>query len=623
MEIGVWFRRTLGAAVGGILVFLPAAVRAEGPAAVPAVTPATASRLHTDAGQPAEADVTQGARLWRDLAVSVNETLAASRPILLGDRDPRLCSCVSFQAKEDGSWLLPRHPRGGIGMRLAWVCLPADLRPTPLADFTWHQTEYRPLMERLKADNAAVLARTSRLADQAEAFARQMDAWAAVPAGFPPSGATPRDDWPGHCIKALDIAIAQGDLAAAKQWARELASAAYALCDLHRWLDLLLDNERTALAFQARGRSLFADCEGPTRGTYDSRTHIGQFPGGMLTMVNLRNFLEVEHQAEWLFQTPEEFLELTLDGESRVKTDGLAVTGAAIWMPPHVRGLFARLRANLSRANQQTWDRAAHTPFEHSYLVNMLFQAQRSGTAASVGLVLKRLDALQPDAPLSSLMSVIFCNVGSFGDGSSFGPDRYDRRLLAASARLTGDNENALLTAQQLTNRLFGGWQNYQPVPDLSTALATGRMDCFGATDIIASLFRNSGRAGFYNVRWCSGVRGHTVAAAERVRDGAYDIVLVDGLDFAQKAVETWSSAYADQHPWPAGGPLEDAPPPYAAELYARALHSYVWVEGYIVRGPHAGTFMRADLPYLRPLTGKALAEAPGGTPAPLDNRTP
>jgi hypothetical protein len=622
--MGLRFRRTLGAAMGGIIVLSPAALaRADAAAAAPTGAPTTAARLHTDAGQPAEADVAEVARLWRDLAVSVNETLAASRPILLGDRDPRLCSCVSFLAKRDGAWALPRHARGGIGTRLVWVCLPAESRRSPLADFTWHQTELRPLMERLKAQNAAVLVRTSRLADQAEALARKMDAWAAVPADFPPSGVSPQDHWPGHCIKALDIAIARGDLALAKQWAKELASAAYGLCDLHRWINLLVDDELTALAFQARGRSLFADCEGPTRGAYDSKAHLGQFPGGSLTMPNLRNFLEVEHQAEWLFQTPQEYLELTLDGDSCAKTDGLTVTGAAVWMPPHVRGLFARLRANLSRANQQTWDRAAHTPFERSYLVNMLFQAQRSGTAVPLGLVLKRFDALQPQAPLSSLMSVIFCNGGNFEGGSASWHDRYDRRLLAAAAQLTGDNENALLTARRLTNRLFGRWENYQPVPDLSTALSTGKMDCVTATGIIAGLFRNSGRAPFYNVRWCSGVRGHTVAAAERVRDGAYDIVLVDGLDFAQKAVETWSSAYVDRHPWPAGGPLEDAPPPYAAELYARALDSYVWVEGYIVRGPHAGTFMRADLPYLRPPTGPALAKAPGGTSAPPGNRTP
>ena len=38
--------------------------------------------------------------------------------------------------------------------------------------------------------------------------------------------------------------------------------------------------------------------------------------------------------------------------------------------------------------------------------------------------------------------------------------------------------------------------------------------------------------------------------------------------------------------------------PPYAMELYVRGLDSYVWLQGYIVRGPNAGWLTTAAIPY-------------------------
>src|SRR3712207_6852879 len=38
---------------------------------------------------------------------------------------------------------------------------------------------------------------------------------------------------------------------------------------------------------------------------------------------------------------------------------------------------------------------------------------------------------------------------------------------------------------------------------------------------------------------------------------------------------------------------------PYCYELYVRGLDSYVWSEGYIARGPRAGTLTTAAVPYL------------------------
>jgi len=34
-------------------------------------------------------------------------------------------------------------------------------------------------------------------------------------------------------------------------------------------------------------------------------------------------------------------------------------------------------------------------------------------------------------------------------------------------------------------------------------------------------------------------------------------------------------------------------------ELYVRGLDNYVWAEGYIIRGPNAGTLVTACVPYL------------------------
>ena len=43
---------------------------------------------------------------------------------------------------------------------------------------------------------------------------------------------------------------------------------------------------------------------------------------------------------------------------------------------------------------------------------------------------------------------------------------------------------------------------------------------------------------------------------------------------------------------------LTPTPTPYAVELYVRGLDNYLWAEGYIVRGPNAGTLTTARIPY-------------------------
>ena len=43
---------------------------------------------------------------------------------------------------------------------------------------------------------------------------------------------------------------------------------------------------------------------------------------------------------------------------------------------------------------------------------------------------------------------------------------------------------------------------------------------------------------------------------------------------------------------------MSPAPTPYAVELYLRGLDNYLWGEGYIIRGPNAGTLTTARIPY-------------------------
>jgi hypothetical protein len=199
---------------------------------------------------------------------------------------------------------------------------------------------------------------------------------------------------------------------------------------------------------------------------------------------------------------------------------------------------------------------------------------------------------------MSSLMSVLFYRGGDFSGGADW-DDRFDARLMEAAGKLTGDNEQAIVQAREMTNRLFGKWENYDNNPSLESALNTGKMDCNRATDMIGSLLRNSGRVGFYNVRWCAGTAAHTVAGVVIGEGDAREILLADGLDFNAKPGEKWPQAYVNGHAWPAGAPFKGFPPPYAMELHARGIDSYVWAEGYVIRGPNAGAYLKAGIPYM------------------------
>ena len=75
-----------------------------------------------------------------------------------------------------------------------------------------------------------------------------------------------------------------------------------------------------------------------------------------------------------------------------------------------------------------------------------------------------------------------------------------------------------------------------------------------------------------------------------------FDLPLIDGL-MPAAPLEVWPDCYFREHAWPPN--LQRNPNPYAAELYVRGIDSYVWAEGYVVRGPNAGWFATCSIPYL------------------------
>src|SRR3954462_7534811 len=122
---------------------------------------------------------------------------------------------------------------------------------------------------------------------------------------------------------------------------------------------------------------------------------MSQFPGGVLLLNGLGNYYEVEHQAERLFSMPADRM--------AALASNAHLTGGSVWVMPAVREAFVKLQSQLSPANQKTWDQAARTPFEHSYLVNMLYRANKADTLDEFCQVLKRLGANTPNATVGEL----------------------------------------------------------------------------------------------------------------------------------------------------------------------------------------------------------------------------
>jgi hypothetical protein len=571
---------------------LPQALRAQSEPAPAPVVPAAAVAAPA---VPHAQDVSDAplAESWSIMGPDLLGMLTDSRMLLLGLRSPEAKSCV----QEDLGNLLIRCSGGGVGTRLADIHMSGVAqRKTPVADFEWMQTTLRQTYERMAAQNALVASRVVAAAARARDFAQALRLLEEMPSDLVPTMLPDFASWPTHCAAGVNTAIAAKDLPAARMWADELASALFGLADLHRWVAFLTTNSLDSLDFQSRCKGLYTACNNYFADGYDTRKALSNFPAGRVLMRGVHNFQEVEHQAEWLFRVPAEYVRTAVGGVAEPIRDGVDAVPAAVFMPPHLRATFLELREHLGDANRRLWDQAAGMPYERSYLANMLFRAKVAGTVDDLGTVLDRYEQASPAGEMASIMDVLFYR-GDASGGAAW-DDRFNAQLMKIAGSLKGPDEEVLLAAQRLTRGFFGGWENYEPADSLTQAIQTRKLDCLNATDMIAALYRNAGRGRLYGVRWSAGVVGHSVAAIEVKRREGVRHVLVDGLTDPQIVSEDWPNAYYREHEWPAGytGVAGDV---YSVELMARGLDNYIWCEGYMVRGPDAGMLARAAVPYL------------------------
>ncbi len=531
------------------------------------------------------------ASLWSDTAALLAPTAKGSRRLLLGNRDPNGPTC----APRNGNSSLTSVPDGGVGTRLVHLGLATSGQRTgPEAEYQWQQTALKAYLTALEKRNHPVYAKALRLADQAEAVAAALDGLSAWPRPLQPAGLTEGDSLLGRSAFMLDRAMVDRNLEAARRWAAEFRAATFALADLHRWVEFLLRNEASALSFQSRCRELYYHVKRPLKGEGRvAKIGLDSYPGAHMFVLTVYNLIEVEHQAEGLFGRPPKAWTASSPPPAS------PADPAADWMPPHLRGTFLDLRAHLPPQTRGLLDEAARSPYDRSYLANMLFRFQKAGVVKQAGVVLERFAAAYETPTREGLLDVLFYRGGSPDGGTRWG-DRFHPRLMAAAGLLSGSDEQVLLGAQHFTRGQFRSYAyaNSYASATLTRVLESGKMDCLAATDMIGCLYRNAGRAGFYNLRGCAGVAGHSVAAAAVRDNGKPSIGIVDGLGKPQTRVRLWPESYPGPHEWPDAYPGPRAPM-YAAELFTRGLDNYLWAEGFIARGRQAGTLVQESIPYL------------------------
>jgi hypothetical protein len=524
-----------------------------------------------------------------ELGSLVEESLKASRPLLLGSRDPNGTSCVHITHTGDVKDVLPTTPGdldGGPGTSFATLYyLDRQEIKSPLADFKWHQTRLRRYLKNNIGRGAGAEELAQRSAAKAREFLEAADAWPGLPADVTSIGFTCRVSWPGYCMANLDTAVHDKDLDGVRHWARELAAATFWLEDLLRWRSFLYRNHLTALDFQAQCEAVFASAE-LQHAKYDPEMTLSQFPAGMLGLNGKSDYYEVERQAERMFSMPPDRL---AEPEHHKH-----LTPSAVWVAPESRDAFLQLRSVLSPDNQKTWDLAAQTPYEHGYLEDILFRARTAELVDNLQAVLQTFDARNPRASVDELMGVMMYRGHSFA-GIEWG-DRFRPQLTEAAARITPrqTDVDALEAACEWTHQFYKA-DNYGMTLTLRDALDRRMLDCVRATDMIAAIFRDAGRTRMGHLRWCSESGGHSVAAYLGPDEPGSKPLLADGL-IGPRQPEVWPDCYFRGHEWPPG--FESNQPPYAMELYTRGIDNYVWTQGYIVRGPNAGTLTTAAIPY-------------------------
>ena len=528
-----------------------------------------------------------------------------SRQVLLGDRDPNGPSCVRFvptgEMDKGVPPVAPGDANGGPGKRLLQRAYWEHDANSPLADYRWHRDVMVPFLGRLAGEsNAAARVLPALMKDT---FLLEAS-FALLPEGSWVTGLRPvkaaqekaPTNWPLLCLHRLNEAIAKEDLAACDRWSAELGAALFAMEDLHRWLEFLTDNQLANLRVQPMCEGLFKESEsafGGEKEPYVIRSCVSRFPGGNTESTAFHNYLEVERQAEGLFRDPAPW------ARAAEESNAARSVPAAVWMPPDLREAFLTWRGALGEHNQKVLDRAASAPFERSFLANMLFRCRSAGTVEQVAKVLARFERRFPQAEVWQLMDVLPYRAGLGMSGLEWA-DRYDKRLMEMSARVEANTpREAFFEARRMQYQVYGGNKNYKNlVLTLRKALDTGNMDCIRATDMIGALYRNAGFPGFAYIRWCWGTNGHSVAvveepagdAAATTRPGAAKsrLTIVDGLHPPSAAVGAWPEDYFTGH--------QDV---YCAELFGRALDTCIFLEAYVIRGPNAGTLVKAPIPYL------------------------
>jgi hypothetical protein len=524
---------------------------------------------------------TQAETLLTQLAAEIEPVLIESRRILLGQRPDGDPTCITRDL-QNNRVVLQGSPVGGIGLRI--VAFYGQSPESPVALYEWSQGQLRSLVQRERDANVSVLARTERLAAAARELAMAIHGGALPAAGRVSTSPA----WPAECLGRLTTAVTAGDSASAEIWADELAATTFALADLHRWLNVLLDSHLTSLDFQARCRTAFEWAQLNATGSRAEQESCLPAAGQMIAWGE--NYLEVEHQAEGLF------------GPAAVSTDivtsqDLSNVPAARWMPPELRQAFLSVRSRLAPATQAVWDRAAGAPFERSYLANMLFRAASTDTLEPMALVLQRFEQSHTAVTMAELMDVLFYRAGLDSSGFPWS-DRYDPRIIRAAGPVTGPRNLAMQRAHHLVNSLLNGWENYVGgITTLAQCLDAGKLECVRGTDLVGALYRGAGQGEYFVVRLSCGTVGHSVGAVPLEDAGKRHLLIVDCLD-SQTPSTTWPRAYFHGLTWPVGYPGVKGVL-FSAELYARGLDGCLFAEGYVVRGEHAGQWMRAGLPYL------------------------
>lgn len=522
----------------------------------------------------------------QELSMELAAALRISRSVLLGSRDPNLQSCISVIKTGELSENIPENIAdydGGVGTKLAMLrYLDRQSVHNAQEDYAWHQGRLKRFLLNGVADNQAAMERTEQASQAAERLAVRLQS-AATLAGIQPGTDIGHDTWPAFCLEQLNDAIKKDDLPGARRWSSELASALFAITDLHRWVDFLDTNYLEALAFQEHCSALFSTPQVLAQ-EYDRDSSPSMFPAGSLTLHGLGNFYEVERQAERLFTVQASW--------ALASRDGTALTADSVWLPPSSRELFVRIEQALTGTNQQHWHAAAHTPLDCSYVSNMLWRAIQGGMADDLVTTLKRFDTNYLSASQAELLGALMYRGHSFA-GLEF-PDRFQPALIEAAASLHGNDEEAFQQACQWTFKHYDP-AHYGATLTLRGAIQSGRLDCVRATDMIGSIFRDAGRRSFGHVRWVAGTAGHSVAV-HRTSEDEPRWMLADGLN-PSATPEYWPQAYFEHHAWPQG--MTGNPTPWAAELYVRGLDNYIWAGAYIIRGESAGTLVMANVPYL------------------------